>query len=340
MSDATKVEAMNAVHPAKRYDAVDDLGLITTYFNPLGYHSKRRNYEAFKDAIVGSGLQLLTVECAFGTAPFVLPRSTGLVQVRARDLMWQKERLLNLAIEYLPRHCTKVAWLDCDVLFENPGWAVETSKTLDRCSLVQPFATAIRLPEGTCQYRSVGELWRGFAATYAESPQYARDGTYAQHGETGFAWAARRDVVADCRLYDACITGGADHAMAHAMCGGCGSHCLDRLLEADTASRQHFVRWAQTFYDHVGGKVGFVPGAALHLWHGERSNRRYAERHKILKDFAFDPESDLRIGAGGCWEWASRKPELHQSVVEYFAGRQEDGSAAAPPTRELPASVA
>jgi hypothetical protein len=60
-------------------------------------------------------------------------------------------------------------------------------------------------------------------------------------------------------------------------------------------------------------------------------------RHQGLGEFAFDPATDIAIGAGGCWEWATAKPELHRYLRDYFAARREDGvpEAAAPPA--LPA---
>ena len=327
---------MSDVCPAQTYEPAADLWLLTAYFNPLGYHSKRRNYEKFEDVIVRSGLQLLTIECAIGSDPFTLPPSPHVMQVRARHLLWQKERLLNLAIAGLPKSCTKVAWLDCDILFENPRWAIDTSEALDHCVLVQPYAVAIRLPRGADRYSDVGRVRRGFGAVYAESPQYARQGDRRRHGETGLAWAARRELLARCQLYDACIIGGGDHVMAHAMCGAWASPCIDRLVGADTAHRTHFVGWAERFGAAVHGQIGWVPGAALHLWHGERSQRRYSSRHRELERFAFDPQTDLQIGDTGCWEWASNKPALHRTVIDYFADRQEDGGDGGVPARAYP----
>lgn len=328
---------MSEVCPAKTYEPAADLWLLTAYFNPLGYRSKRRNYETFKDVIVRSGLQLLTIECAIGSDPFTLPPSPSVMQVRARHLMWHKERLLNLAITRLPTRCTKVAWLDCDILFENPQWAVETSKALDHCLVVQPYATAIRLPRGADRYCGTGSVRRGFGAVYTESPQHARQGDRRRHGESGLAWAARREVLARCQLYDACIIGGGDHVMTHAMCGDWVSPCIDRLVGADTAHRRHFAGWAETFWAAVHGQIGWVPGAALHLWHGERSNRRYSLRHRALERFPFDPQTDLRIGETGCWEWASDKPALHRCVIDYFVDRQEDGADGSAPAHADPA---
>ena len=311
---------------ATTYARADDVWLLTTYFNPVGYHTKRQNYQFFRDKIVNSNLNLFTIECAFGNDAFTLPAGPEVMQVRAKHLMWQKERLLNLAIHRLPRQCTKIVWLDCDTLFENAQWVVETSRLLDRYPVVQPFSTAIRLPPGGQDYCGNGDVWRSFGAVHAIDPQCVSAGDYDRHGETGFAWAVRRDVIAATGLYDACIVGGGDHVMAHAMCGDWTSPCMDRLLGLHTAGWRHSLRWGQTFYPQVRGQIGHVPGAILHLWHGDGANRRYSLRHRELNSFAFDPEIDLRIGSTGCWEWANHKDAMHRWAADYFAARREDGA--------------
>ena len=132
--------------PGCRYEPAEDLWLLTAYFNPMGYETKARNYGLFRDAVKRSGLHLLTIECAFGRQPFTLPGASDVLQIRAKHVMWQKERLLNLALASLPPDCLKVAWVDCDILFSNPAWAAETSSRLDDVPVVQPFTSAIRLP--------------------------------------------------------------------------------------------------------------------------------------------------------------------------------------------------
>ena len=74
------------------------------------------------------GLPLVVVELTFGnTAPFSLldqQDAEVLVQRRTQpsNVLWQKERLLNIALEHLPDNCTKVVWLDADTFFTNPNW--------------------------------------------------------------------------------------------------------------------------------------------------------------------------------------------------------------------------
>src|SRR5262249_31410323 len=150
------------------------------------------------------GLPLLTVECAFCDDGFELPAAPDVLRVRGRDVMWQKERLLNAALPHLPPECVAVAWLDGDVLFQREDWALQTRSLLERVPLVQPFDQAIRLPRGVLVYDGVGDVYDGFAATYARQPQRLLRGDFAAHGHTGFAWAARRELVERHGLYDAC----------------------------------------------------------------------------------------------------------------------------------------
>ncbi len=316
------------IHPAGRYAPAPDLWVVAAYFNPAGFRSRRRNYDVFRGRIEAAGIPLVTVECVFGGRAFELPPGPGTIQIRGRDVMWQKERLLNVAIAGLPDDCRKVAWLDADILFENRDWAAEASARLDEFPVVQPFGRAVRLPRGAEADDGTGESYAGFAAVYARQPHRLLRGDFAAHGHTGFAWAARREVLAGQGLYDACIAGSGDHMMAHAFCGDWASACVERIIGSANGHRRSFTEWCRAVYPRVRARVGHVPGAVLHLWHGEVGDRRYVDRNRELAAFAFDPAADVRVGEGGCWEWASGKPALHRWAADYFGRRREDGGEA------------
>lgn len=123
--------------PAERYRPCDELVVVTCYFNSSGFRTRRETYDRFAVSIRGAGLKLLTVERAFGEADFTLPSGPDCMRVRSRDVLWQKERLINLAVASLPAAAEKIAWLDCDVLFSNPDWAVQTAALLDEVPIVQ-----------------------------------------------------------------------------------------------------------------------------------------------------------------------------------------------------------
>ena len=87
------------------------------------------------------GLPLVAVELAYG-AEFELRDGDAeiLVRLRGRDVMWQKERLLNVALRALPSSCSRIVWLDCDVLFEDDDWPDRLDSLLDAHPLVQAFS--------------------------------------------------------------------------------------------------------------------------------------------------------------------------------------------------------
>jgi len=316
---------MTEIRAADRYDRASDLWIISSFFNPNGYRTKTRNYRHFVGLVDGSNLNRLVVECAFGDEAFALPESPSVIRVRTRDVMWQKERLLNIALSRLPSQCSKIAWLDCDILFQNPEWAVQASRLLDSYRVVQLFDRVIRLPKEHVFFSGQGDAWESFASVYQERPNQLLRGDFAMHGHSGFAWAARREVLQENGLYDACISGSGDHMMAHAFCGDWESTCIDRIIGQNNPHRAHFSDWCRRTYKNVRASVGCVAGTLLHLWHGDVDNRRYVTRNKELAALGFDPGHDIKIDDAGCWKWASEKPTLHRWARRYYARRKEDG---------------
>jgi hypothetical protein len=355
-------ETLLNLHPADTYVRCDDLWCITSYFNPAHYRTRRANYEVFADHLRRSAISLLTVECAFGADTFELPSAPDVLQVRSPRILWQKERLLNLALVHLPPHVKKVAWLDCDILFTNPEWAVQTSRLLEEYMVVQPFQLRVLLLRNDGMVNDQDPPWESFAYLWSKDVTHIYSG---RHGTTGFAWAARRNLLEKHGLYDTFLSGIGDHLIAHAICGDWQGDCVrkamrgpvTRLANANSRSsltwrlgrrltpawlkrwlfdlplfgrknnalRRHFVRWAQAFYRDVQGRLGYTPGEILHLWHGASEDRGYDQAHLDLNKLGFDPTTDLRIGTSGCWEWASDKPALHQWAEELFRLRKEDG---------------
>ena len=51
-----------------------------------------------------------------------------------------------MALKSLPDRCDKVAWLDCDILFESDDWVERASRALDEFALVHLFHERNELP--------------------------------------------------------------------------------------------------------------------------------------------------------------------------------------------------
>lgn len=306
----------------------EDIWSVTSYFNPAGYRNKKENFDRFVQGLGSAADRLLVVEMAPTQGAFELHDLPRVVRIRGDAVMWQKERMLNIGIEHLPASCTKVAWLDADLLFDDPQWLERTSEALDEYAVVQPFEECIRLGRGQREHVPGQEdkpLTESFAAAFVRDPNLAARENYLHHGHTGFAWAARRSVLESGGLYDACLTGSADHLMAHAFAGTLNSDCISRLIGRDSPFADHFARWAAEVDEVVQGNLGCVGGRVLHLWHGDSTDRRYFQRNLEFQAFDFDPERHIRLSESGLWEWAEAPPAMRDWCAEWFGSRKEEG---------------
>ena len=310
-----------------RGSAETALWVVTTYFNPAGYAARRHNHQRFCAAL--GAVPCLTIECAERDRTFELAPGPNVVQVRAADTLWHKERLINLALCRLPPSCRFVAWVDGDVLFENPDWQKHAMELLgDKCA-VQLFSDVALMPSPlAAQHDEKPQVVDGFAAKTSRDPESLRAGRFDAHGHSGFAWAMRRDVLSEVGLYDACIVGSADHVMAHALLDGPFATCVTRLLGLGTPHHRHFVAWADRLRASIGQRrlagIGAVPGRILHLWHGSIADRRYFDRNQRLLRLGFDPRVDLLDEPGQPWRLRDPGGELAAFLRDYFAQRNED----------------
>lgn len=306
------------------------LWAICCYFNPAGYQTKKINYDLFRAHL---SAPLITVELSY-THCFELSSGDAeqVIQIQGKDILWQKECLLNIALQALPRECTAVAWLDADVIFDNPNWPQQTLEALNKHIFVQPFCELLELEQAQSltDRKDVNAQRRSFTQAYSmgEVPQayFLERGLSQKLGlAPGKAWAGRRAVLERLGLYDAMILGGGDRAILNAMLGEIDAYIDSYHLSAGHAT--HYRKWAEAFYEQTQAKIGYIEGCLTHLWHGSAHNRHYQKRQTVLMRYNFDPYQDLQRQSNQVWQWASHKPELHDYVAQYFENRKEDTGA-------------
>ncbi len=304
------------------------LWAITSYFNPSNYKNRLITYRTFKEHL---RVPLIAVELSFG-GRFELQNDDADIVVRliGRDVLWQKERLLNIALRSLPPECDVVAWLDADVIFASDDWPQRAQAALERFCIVQLFTERCNLARGATRN---GSDWTpvelaapgvGYAIAAGKRVDLQIPGAYLTGGSTtGLAWAARRSLLDRHGLYDAHILGAGDRAIACAAIGR-----FDFWVEAAAANslqERHYRAWGEPFFADVTNGIGFIDGRIFHLWHGDGKDRRFAQKHREFRKFGFDPFSDIAIEANGCWRWSTAKPEMHRYLLDYFTVRKEDG---------------
>lgn len=310
--------------------ANDPLWAITSYFNPLKSSRRLQNYRIFRARLA---VPLLTVECsADGT--FDLTGSDADIYLQSHgDVLWQKERLLNVALQRLPDDCLAVAWLDCDVIFERDDWPKRALTKLEHFTLIQPFDHSLWLEstflqnglktyaEGT-RRSSLAFQYVHQKLTSTMLQKWTYPGTQLPLVD-GYAWVSRLDFIQKHGLYDASVIGGGTREFAYTAMGN-----LDTLLAArprSVAQANHLLTWARPLAKASGGSIQYIKGCIYHLWHGASHRRRYGIRHYDFRRFNFDPSTDIVAISGEGWHWSSKKPEMHNWVRSYFEARKEDG---------------
>jgi len=301
---------------------------ITTFFNPAGYKNKKENYDKFRESSKKQGLKLVTVELEFGDYPFELNEDDADIVIHVRgkkeNLLWQKEKLLNIGLKKIPKNCDKVVWIDCDIIFENDFWVKETSELLEKYAVVQPFSCIFNLPQKCVENTDLfvygkGEGKKSYGSAYA----ITEDFFLKKHSEPGFVWSIRRDVLDKIGFYDKSVIGDGDVLMLYAFM----NIPTFNSISSSTGFRDDYMKWSSLVSKYVGKKdIFYTEGSIYHMWHGNRKNRIYEDRRLIIKKNNYNPVTDIKEGDNGLWKWSSDKKDLHNGLKKYFSLRNEENS--------------
>jgi len=284
-----------------------NLWAITPYFNASHSARRRANFDTFRSRV---SIPLAVAELGFDR--FEIPEDAADLVMRFGDgdLMWQKERLLNLAVRRLPPDCDAVVLLDADVVFANPGWADGLGRALEKNPIAQPFSEWAYIDNLSKPPR------RLFPSLVAAHPE---------RGAMGGAWGFRREVLTDIGLYDACVVGGGDTATVNGWLPLNGFGNSVQMMP--TPQRQHYTQWLERAAP-LRGRVGLVEGVAYFINHapaGVCNRYRTAERMRLLLEAQFDPVRHLQEGQDGCWRWTEAAATLPGKVAECLLRRDGKG---------------
>jgi hypothetical protein len=312
--------------------ASDKLHVLCSISNPRRFESRHRLFRSFEKYVEDAGATLHVIEAGFGERDHEVTDAANPqhIQVSNSCEIWQKERMLNIALSRLPKDARYIAWVDADVRFERDDWAEETVQMLQHHAIVQMFSHAVDLGPS---HEAIGyHTGFGFCHRHGLKRPERGEGLALGSGgpfwHPGFAWAARRECLdAVGGFIDTAILGAGDHHMALAVLGQAGISFAAGVTEA---YKRPILLWQARAARAFEGNLGFVPGLLRHQWHGGKADRQYESRWKILIEECFDPEVDVVKDAQGLWQLAGNKPRLRDRLMAYFASRNEDSTTAAP----------
>jgi hypothetical protein len=315
---------------------------LTTFFNPAGYKNKYENYKIFLASLRRQGLKLLTIELSFNNKFEIKDEDAEMVlrlKGNKRNMMWQKERMLNIGLKKLPKDCDRICWLDADIIFKNENWVSETASLLEKYPVVQPFAQVVRLRKGVYDLEKVSHLknteiermnvrMKNMAKKIADSGKLNLRNQVFYHGHSGFGWAARREIFEKIGFYDKNIVGSGDLLMAF-------SFYFDDVKKINSVKNQYILEpvpsiledyfiWAKKAYSLVKGSVYYTPGLILHLWHGDMKSRGHNWRYDILTTHLFDLKRDIILDDKKLFAWAKGSHKFYEDFESYFYFRSEE----------------
>lgn len=319
--------------------------VITPIVNTPRYATRVANYRKFAAVMAESGVRLITVECAFGDREFEVTErdNPDHVQVRSIDEFWAKENMINIAMRYVMQmwpDTREIGWFDSDqwpISITPRAWLEEIWHRLQHYEFVQCWDYLINFgPDGQPISAPQMSFMKTYAAAGFQIPKTKTvKHTLAGHsgevslGRPGLAWAANvKALNAVGGLMDFCILGSGDWHMAHALVGGI-SEAGGYSWEASklTAYMQRMLHWQERAERWIKRDVGFVPVTVGHWYHGDKVDRKYGDRGKILVDNLYNPNTDIKYDVQGLIQletWEPRQIRLRDQIRNYFETRNED----------------
>ncbi len=240
------------------------------------------------------------------------------LQLRTDIPLWHKENLINIGIRrLLPRNWKAVAWVDADIEFENPHWALDTLKILNGSKdVVQLFSHCINMD---LQGDSIG-IYSGFGFQHANGKPYLYNPNPDHYFHPGYGFAITRKAYEQIGgLYEVNILGSGDHMMITSFIGMGKTSLVEGLSQDFVNALVEFEKRAKCL------RLGYVPGIIKHHFHGAIANRGYDTRDLLMVNYQFSPKLHLVKNEDGLLVPSSDCPKgFIDEVIKYFQAKQED----------------
>lgn len=298
----------------------DKLHVILCISNPCLY---ARRYILIKEFMNRMELEetnvlVYVVELAYKKQRFIITDSKNPrhLQVRTEIPIWHKENMINLGVQkLLPKNWKAMAWIDSDIEFDSPSWALDTLKVLNGTKdIVQLFGNCIDMDKD----EEAMNIFTSFGHQYTKELPYSTQLQRFWH--PGFAWACTNKAYEKMGgVYEGGILGSGDNIMALCLIQK-GLKALNENSSEDYKnSVLDFQRRVKTL------RLGYVPGVIRHYFHGSKKYRRYNDRWQILLKHDYSPTLHVTHDKEGVLVPTKDCPkEMLREIMEYFRERNED----------------
>ena len=296
----------------------ENLHVIAVVSNPCNYKIRYKLMDEFINRMEKEPHVILyVVELVYNDQSFEITSANNKrhLQLHGQIPLWHKENMINLGIKkLLPSDWKAVAWIDADVDFDNPYWAINTLKILNGGKdIVQLFTNVFDMTFD----EEILNIYTGFGYQYCKG---LIKGMGINYWHPGYAWACNRAAYDQMGLlYQSGILGAGDNILSH----GFVEHETNSLKPGMT---QMYLDDVKRFQDKMEGlKLGYVPGTIRHFFHGKKENRNYWGREDILIKYNFDPTTFIEYNSDGLIIPSKITPQnFIIDIFNYFKDRNED----------------
>lgn len=281
------------------------LACITCYYNFYDCILQEQNLHNFICHMESFNIPVYGVELLLPGQISTTKQYDTWKQVNGTDknILWQKEALLNIAESFVPSKYDAIAWIDADIKFDNNSWVEDTLTELEFCDFIQLFKHAFWLDiDGN---------------VIQEASTVVNHNTETWEGHTGFAWGCKRETWKRIGgLYDRCFSGGGDKVMASIFT----EKEIMLMYKINTyvgSNIEPFLEWYRGIRNVVTNNI---EGSVYHAYHGDIRKRQYGSRK--LYTHEIDGFKDIVKNQDGVLEWDINTPQLFTDHFKnYFKSR-------------------
>ena len=282
----------------------DDLAIGLVYFNANKSKRILMNYLYVVEKLKIANIPYYTMEVYSD-----IPDLKDAFHIKTNFILFQKEHLCHLLEKRIPNKYTKIAFIDGDIVFDNPNWYNELSRKLDTFNIVQAFKKFIRLD---ITYSKILDETLAFIFR-----KEFGNVSHVKNTRLGFnpggAWGFQRDWFKKIGFFQDDVIGASDTYSA--------------LSWGITKDEYVYPEYIKKSIQEYKNKINKVPSSSYintniyHLWHGPIMNK-YKTRKNIFKGIK-DIKDVISTDSNGVY--VLKDKVLQKKFTRYFNRRDDDG---------------
>jgi len=283
-----------------------DMAVCISFFSPNSYSKPLYNLLTVINDLQLCGIPYFVIELLNKDQKSRVPNA--FMTVKSDSIMFYKENLYNIIAKELSSQYSKFLFLDGDIRFDIPDWYSKTSELLDSNDIVQPMEV--------CYWPSRKYLKKSMA--YSIKNDHAFDISLYH---PGFAIGINTKNFLPNPFFDQALIGGGD------TCFWLGAYhnkyqkkYNDNLVNDLYDKYLNLNNYVTNFCTNKKLSINYVRKcSAIHLEHGDRQDRKYIDRMKLIPPVG----NNIHKNLNELYEWDNNL--VNEVVQNYFTGRREDG---------------